>query len=89
MYLLPDITKEQYEQVLRLVQYVEPQDPPVGESIDEQAVYCMYSALPSEVKDELPLSQVYTIVLDTQERVDAFNASSVPAVANLGAEVCL
>lgn len=88
LYLLPDITKEQYEQVLSLVQYVEPQDPPIAESIEEQTVYCMHSALPSEVKGELPLSQVYTIVLDTQERVDAFNASSVPVVANLGAEVC-
>jgi hypothetical protein len=77
-----------HDQVISIINMIQPQDPPVENSINEHDIYCSYKALPEDVKKELPLSLLYSMVLDTQERKNAFNSSLAASTGSLEAESC-
>ena len=85
---LDNINPEAYNKVISIINMIQPQDPFLENSINEHEIYCSYKSLPEDVKIELPLSLLYSIVLDTQERVNGFNNSLVASTGSLGAESC-
>ncbi len=85
---LPNINIDSYYQLLSIVDMIQPKSPIVENSINEHNIYCSYRLLSEGVKIELPLSLLYSIVLDTQERKNAFNSSLEESVVSLGEESC-
>jgi len=85
---LDDITTSEYEKVLSVIKMIQPKNPPVANSINEHRIYCKYMELPKKIRDEMPLSFLYDIVLNTSERRTAFNASLQPSTVSSGAEIC-
>lgn len=82
------VDSEAYTELLNLVSYMSPKPQPVANSIDQAKIYCDYTALPDGIKLELSLDILYSMVLDTTERISAFNASAIEQTSSLGEEVC-
>ena len=82
------INESSYNNVLSIMKMIQPKNPPVAKSINKHAIYCQYRLLPDDVKDELSLSFLYSIVLDSKDRKNAFNDSLEPSTSSLGAESC-
>ena len=85
---LEGVSTEAHDQVISIINMIQPLNPPVENSINEHDIYCSYRSLPEDVKKELPLSLLYSIVLDTQERKNAFNSSLAASTGSLEAESC-
>jgi len=86
--MIEGVSDNNYAELLSLVNMIQPVTPPVENSIDKHKIYCAYISLPSDIKDELALSLIYTMVLDTEERRSAFKGSVKQSFSNLGGEVC-
>jgi len=86
--ILPNVGRESYNQTLVVINMLQPKEPPVENSINEHDIYCSHRLLLDEIKEELPLEFLYNIVLDTQERKNAFNSSLQASIVSLGAESC-
>jgi len=79
---------ENYQAILDVLKMIQPVDPVVDNSIDEQTITCAYLDLPKSAVTNLSLDLLFDLVLDTPERIDAYESALVPAVNNLGAESC-
>ncbi|MCC4265422.1 hypothetical protein LL240_13310 [Oceanimonas baumannii] len=88
MNLQPGMNIDTYNQMISILNMIQPPSAPVENSINELAIYCAYQPVPDNVKRKLPLRFLYSIVLDTQARKHAFYSSLTPSARNLGAEAC-
>ncbi len=85
---LESINKESYDKVITVLNMIQPETTPVEDSIDKHKIYCTYRVLTENIKQELSLSFLYSLVLNTKERKTAFEKSLKPSVTSLGAETC-
>ncbi len=74
-FLLNESDDSTFEEVLTIAKMLQPNEPPVPDSINREEIYCAYEALPVTVKDTVSLSFIYFIVHDTKERKLAFDSS--------------
>ncbi|MEA2017918.1 MAG: hypothetical protein U9N59_05675 [Campylobacterota bacterium] len=82
------ISSESYNKVISIMNMIQPKNPIVENSINKHEIYCTYRLLPDDIKKELPLDIIYSIVLNTQERKTAFTNSLEASIESLGAESC-
>jgi hypothetical protein len=85
---LPNITIESYNEVLTIIKMIQPREISYKNSINKQKNYCSYKLLPNNIKKELPLELLYSIILDTSERKKIFTSSLETSTFNLEEEPC-
>lgn len=88
MNLLDGVTLDTYNQMISIIDMIQPRADAVENNISKVAIYCSYQALPENVKKEMPLRFVYMLVLNTPARENAHYDSVISAPRNLGPELC-
>lgn len=88
MNLQKGVNLDTYNHMISIINMIQPPSPAVENSISELAIYCAYQAVPKNVKRKMPLSFLYSIVLDTQARKTAHYRSLTRSTHNLRAESC-
>jgi len=78
-----------YDETVAVMNMLQPQDPPIPNSINQIDVYCAFNELPAGVKRDLSFGLMKTVVLDTQARKVAYRASLEPSSVSLGEDECL
>ncbi len=86
--MLKGVNLDTYNQMISIINMIQPPAEAVENSINKVAIFCSYQALPENVKKTMPLRFVYMIVLDTQARKTAHYRSLISAPRNLGPELC-
>ncbi|WP_105172838.1 PKD domain-containing protein [Pseudoalteromonas sp. T1lg24] len=88
MNLQDGVTLDTYNQMISIMNMIQPPAEAVKNSINKVAIFCSYQALPENVKEKMPLRFVYMLVLNTQARKTAHARSVISAPRNLGPELC-
>ncbi|TMO84676.1 PKD domain-containing protein [Pseudoalteromonas spongiae] len=88
MNLQDGVTLDTYNQMISIMNMIQPPAEAVENSINKVAIFCSYQALPENVKKKMPLRFVYMLVLNTQARKTAHARSVISAPRNLGPELC-
>ena len=88
MNLLDGVTLDTYNQMISIMNMIQPLAEAVKNSINKVAIFCSYQALPENVKKKMPLRFVYMLVLNTQARKTAHARSVISAPRNVGPELC-
>lgn len=86
--LIDSTDADSYGALLNIVSMMQPEIPVVAESIDERKIYCAYEALPEDIKNEFSLDSLGSMVLNTEERKNAFYQSLKQSSVSLGEERC-
>ncbi|WP_394225845.1 PKD domain-containing protein [Pseudoalteromonas spongiae] len=88
MNLLDGVTLDTYNQMISIINMIQPPAEAVENSISKVAIYCSYRTLPENVKKKMPLRFVYMLVLNTPARENAHYDSVISAPRDLGPELC-
>lgn len=86
--LLHGVNIDTYNQMLSILNMIQPQNSAAESNISSLTIYCAYQSVPNNVKARLSLSFLYSIVLDTQPRKTAHYNSLAPSPHKLGPESC-
>ncbi len=84
----PKEAKGIYMQVIDITMMIQPKNPAIKDSINEYNIYCAYNKLPKDIQENVPLSFLFRMVLNTQQLKNNYNKSLLSTTKDIGEDAC-